>query len=536
MSVFGRFIQTICLGAVVFGVGFGAYQLHQRNELMQKKVRELLQYVAQERTAVKVTPRVVPAGKIATTNWSQVQQGVKDTVVKIISNVAEFNWIEPYKKPEQGESGGSGFFISEDGDIITNYHVVNQATLVQIEVPTLGKERLPVEIVGVSPERDVALLRVTKKTKEKIEKALGKIPFLILGNSDEVIRGNDVLALGYPLDVQALKSTQGIVSGRERVGLINQSCIQITAPINPGNSGGPALNSAGQVIGINFAGVVQAQNFGFIIPINDVKNAINDMYKIKLLRRPVLGCSFVGANEDMVEYLNNPEPEGYYIAKVYKDMIMEKVGIKEGDMLYEVNGLRLDKYGDVSVPWSEDKVSIVDVLNRMEVGDKVNMVLYRKGERVDVDFELEPRFLFPIRPIYPDYEDVDFEVLGGLVVTPLTLNHISIIKSPTLIPYGSPEKQYEPALIISYVQPTSVVHKLRVIAPGMLIDEVNGEEVTTLDEFRQAVEKSRATGFLTIRTREDRFGVFSVKNIIEDEDRLALLYGHEKSKLLNAIG
>ena len=536
MGAFARFVRSILLLVVVSAGGFGAYQWYQKYEAIQHEMRDLATQVEQRRSLpAPVSPVSVP-GKVATTNWMEVQKEAKDTVIKVVTNVAEFNWIEPYRKPEQGEMMGSGFFINSDGDILTNFHVVDQARLVQIEIPTLGKERMPVEIVGVNPERDVALLRLSEKAKEKIEKAIGEIRFLELGDSDEIVRGQDILALGYPLDVQALKSTQGIVSGRERVGIINQSCIQTTAPLNPGNSGGPSLNASGDVIGINFSGVVEAQNVGYIIPINDIKTAIKDMYKIRLLRRPVLGCSFVGANDDMLEYLGNPGAGGFYIVKVYKDMIMEKMGIQEGDMLYEVNGLHVDKYGDISVPWSEDKVSVVDVLNRLEVGDHINMVLYRKGERVEVSFELEPRFLFPIRPIHPDYEDVDYEVLGGLVVMELTINHISIIKSANLIPYSMPEKQYEPALLISYVQPTSIIQKLRVIGSGMLVDQINGDEVKTLDEFRQAVKKSRDTGFLTIRTREDRFGVFSVEKILADEDRLALMYGHDKSELLDVIG
>ena len=170
----------------------------------------------------------------------------------------------------------------------------------QIEIPILGVEQLPVEIVGVSPERDIALLRLTPRSKEKIKKALGELPFLKLGNSDAVRRGQEVLALGYPLGVQALKSTQGIVSGRERIKLIKQSCIQITAPLNPGNSGGPSINAAGEVIGINFAGVIAAQNVGYILPINDLKAAIKDLYKIRLLRRPVLGCLLEPAKEAML--------------------------------------------------------------------------------------------------------------------------------------------------------------------------------------------------------------------------------------------
>jgi serine protease Do len=434
-------------------------------------------------------------------------------------------------------SGGTGFFINSDGNIVTNYHIVNQARLVQVEIPALGVERLPVKIVGVCPERDIALLRLTAQTKKRVLKELGKIPFLKLGNSDEVRRGQSVLALGFPLGVEGMKSTQGIVSGRERVPLIKQACIQTTAPLNPGNSGGPSINTSGEVVGINFARMLKAQNVGYIIPINDVKSAINDLYKIKLLRRPVLGCLLEPANGDMIRFLSNPEPGGFYIAHVFKNMLLEKVGVKAGDMIYRLNGFQVDRFGRANVPWNEDKVSMLEILDRLEVGDKVYMTIYRKGEKKEIEFMLEPRFLQPIRYIYPDFEKVDYETMAGLVVMELAQNHIPILaeNSHGLLAYQSPEKQYESALIVSYVQPTSLANKLRLLYPGMIINEVNGEKVKTLEQFRSAIRRSKSTRFVTIKTKEHWRVVFEVDNIVRDEDRLSKIYNFKKSPLVDAI-
>ena len=321
------------------------FYFYRKFSFINYQIQKFSKELEEEKAAVKITPKIVKPGKTSATTWVDIQRQVKNTVVKIVTDVAAFNWLEPYKTPGVSKSAGSGFFINSNGDIVTNYHVVNQARLVQIEIPALGVERLKVKIVGVSPERDLALLRLTNKTRKRIEKELGKIPFLKLGDSDAVRRGQEVLALGYPLGVQSLKSTQGIVSGRERIDMIKQSCIQTTAPLNPGNSGGPSIDSAGRVVGINFAGVVQAQNVGYIIPINDVKSAIKDLHEIKLLRRPVPGCLLEPSNEAMLSFLNNPKPGGFYVSTVYKNMMFEKVGIKAGDMIYEVNGFKLDKFG-----------------------------------------------------------------------------------------------------------------------------------------------------------------------------------------------
>jgi len=533
LSIFQLFFGLVMLG----GVGFGGYFLYQRDKVVQYQLYQLSKTIDIEKKSVTVAPTIIRANGASVTTWIDVQRQVKNTVVKIICDVAAFHWLEPYNPPMVSSGSGSGFFINSDGDIVTNWHVVNQAQLVQIEIPALGAERLTVEVAGISPERDVALLRLTQYAKERIAKVLGDIPFLKFGNSDEVRRGQDVLALGYPLGVQALKSTQGIVSGRERISLIKQSCIQTTAPLNPGNSGGPAINSAGQVVGINFAGMGKAQNVGYIIPINDVKSAIKDLHKIRLLRRPLLGCSLEPANEDMIEFLGNPKPGGFYIAKVFKNMMLEKFGVQAGDMIYEVNGYQVDRFGRAAVPWNEDKVSMLEILDRLEVGDKIYMVIYRNGERKEIEFMLEPRFLQPVRFIYPDFEEIDYETIAGIVVMELAQNHLPILaeQAHALLAYESPEKQYEPALVVSSVQPTSLANKLRLLYPGMIISEVNGEPVKTLEEFRVAVRKSKKTRFLTIRTQEHWFVVFSVDNIVLDEDRLSKIYQFEKSKLIDEI-
>ena len=190
--------------------------------------------------------------------WIDVQKRGRNSVVQVFTNALAFNWLEPYKVPQQGEGRGSGFFIDEDGYFLTNYHVASQALRVQVQMPIFGEERFDATVVGISPDRDLALLQLGSVGCGRLRKELGSIPFLKFGSSDDVQRGEEILALGFPLGMEHIKSTQGIVSGWERVIFgergFGQLCFQMTAPINPGSSGGPSLNEKCEVIGIDFAG------------------------------------------------------------------------------------------------------------------------------------------------------------------------------------------------------------------------------------------------------------------------------------------
>jgi serine protease Do len=532
--------------------GFVGYDLYKKStaiEVSQGKVldffsqikndliKQKMQAAQQGASAVEVSAPQGALIKSADSSWLGIQKNVKDTVVQIFSNVTDFNWLEPYKSPKSGEGAGSGFFINENGDIVTNYHVVAQASNIQIQIPSFGSERFDVQLVGGCPDRDLALLKLDDKAKKKIVEKLDPIPYLTLGNSDLILRSQEVLALGYPLAQTRLKSTLGIVSGRERLGYFGY--IQITAPLNPGNSGGPALNNLGEVIGINSRGISEAQNVGYIIPINEVRSALKDLYTVPLLRKPVLGCIFTWATPEMVNYLNNPGDGGWYIAKVFDKTLLRSVDVREGDMLYEVNGHRINMYGELDVSWSEDKVTLFELLNRYTIGDDLNFLIYRNGKKVDVKFKLEHKYIPPVRSIYPEFEkkETDYEILGGMVVMNLSLNHVGMLISlaPDLVKFGRIENQQKPALIITNVFPNSQASKARVLGRGEVIDEVNGEKIETLDDFRKVVKKSKGTGYLTVRTTDNFYAVLSVEKILQDEGRLSTTHFYHPSTLLNDL-
>ncbi len=519
-------------------VFFLGYQVIQDRQAIKQVLHALegqkVNLASQVNVPVQHIERVVANREL----WRPIQEKVTDTVVQVFAQIAHIDLLQPYRAPNQQPVYGSAFFIDDEGHLLTNSHVVNQAMSIWITIPSLGKRIIDVELVGHSPERDVALLRLTEESKKIVEDELGQIPFLELGSSDHIFRSDEVMALGYPLGQHSLKSTTGVISGREH------QFIQISAPINPGNSGGPLLNGKGQVIGINTAAITGAQNVGYIIPIDHVTNILADLKKVKVLRKPFLGIIYNQASDALTEYLGNPQPGGCYVVEVFKNSTLYKSGVQRGDMLYEINGHRLDIYGDMNVSWSEDKISISDYVTRMSVGENVNLIVYRKGERKDFTIEFSQAELPAIRTIFPGYEQIDYEIIAGMVVMPLTLNHIRLLHkvAPGLTHYVEMKNQSDPVLIVSHIFPNSEIYRSRSLPIGSILNELNGMKVSSLDDLRNAIKSSVGSKFLTfkitdnvLRSSENVLIVLPFDKVLAQEARLANEHRYPLSETVKVL-
>ncbi|HBL98778.1 TPA: hypothetical protein DDZ86_04000 [Candidatus Dependentiae bacterium] len=539
-----RNVRFVVVVLMVLGAGYGAMRWYRETqkgtvlvEKMKSDLETLRKHIATPEAPGangKTGPECVCAAPA--NPWEWVHSIVRNMVAQVFVFRTEFNWTEPYKTPVQNVATGSAFFIDKTGLLMTNAHVVDQAQHMYIQISFFGKRRFDVTIVGVCPDRDLALIKISPEDLKVIIDGLGALPVLEFGDSDKIKRADEILTLGYPLGQQSLKSTMGIVSGRQHMS--GSFMIQIDAPINPGNSGGPSLDRSGKVIGINTSAIFGdgTQNVGYIVPSNEVKlflkqlNAAPELHGIKFLRKPFLGFLFNDASEEMTRYLGNPVPGGMYVLGNMPKSPIEKAGFKPGDMIYEIDGHRVDYFGEVQVEWSEDRVSVVDYASRLMPGDLVHMIMYRKGTRHEMVAKTSFSDELPVRVRYADYEDIDYEVIGGMVVMELALNHIPILSkvNPRLERYLDLESQFAPRLIITHVLPNSEAIKARTVHAGSIIDEVNGTPVKTLDEFRKAVRAGRSSGYLTMKLDGDIlsgvFAVLSLKKIIDDEPRLAATY------------
>lgn len=527
-----KYIKEVCLAAIGIVVSVLLFQLF-------KNQKELSQALSTYGVMIKHTAgggaASTPMVLMPQQPWAAVQEKARNTVVQVISQTAEINILQPYKTPKQNMASGTAFFISEEGELVTNYHVIAEAQAIWIKIPSLGKVIIDAEVVGKAPERDLALLRVTAEGLETIKEKLGTIPFLSLGNSDLVKRVDEILTIGYPLGQTSLKSTCGVVSGREHIA--GRLFIQIDSPINPGNSGGPALNMAGEVIGITSCGIPGAQNVGYIIPSNELKMVLPDLRKVSLLRRPFLGFFLNPGSEELAKHLGNPVPSGCYIVDVYASSPLSKAGVKAGDMIYEINGIGVDEYGDLAVSWSEDKLSLMDYISMLEIGQTVHVVVYRNGTRKEASLIFDRTELAPVRQIFLDDDRIDYEIFGGMLIQPLTINHIPVLvgNAPTLTRYGVPKNQMEPALVVTHVVPNSQVQRLNILNEGVLLGEINGKKVKTMDDVRHALAQGVEKERITFKTEDGVFFVVNVKKVLEDEAKLSQTYHYPLSPFIKQL-
>jgi serine protease Do len=456
-------------------------------------------------------------------DWQDIEQKAQSAVVQVLAQVTEFNWLDPYKAPGQSQGAGTAFFIDKEGYLLTNFHVIDQAKSIHLQVPGLGQKCIEASIVGVCPEADIALLKVSDEGHALIKKELGHIPYLILGDSDSLYPTEPVLALGYPLGQRYIKSTVGVVAGLEYIG--GSSFVHITAPLNPGNSGGPLLNKAGEVIGVNSAIMPHAQNIGYIVPMAIIKILLEDLRTTKLLRKPALGIYCNHATDEHAQILNNPLPAGVYINDVTKNSVADKAGIKPGDMLYKINGYTVDQYGDVTVNWrSSSRVTLTEFLIRFPLRAELELVLYREGTRMTIKCTLDEPHIYPIRSIYPDYEPhaIDYELIGGLCIAQLRTNHFSLLPPHARLQnYMLQDNQDKEALVVTGILPGSYMHKSNCFYHGTLLDTVNGKEVKNLSDLRAALKLSVQTGRIDIVNKDKVKIVVSLDRLLQDEDRIA---------------
>jgi len=262
---------------------------------------------------------------------------------------------------------GSGFVVSSDGLVVTNKHVVSD-TSAQYRVFTKDNKLYEVQKIYRDPVNDLAILKIDTKGE--------KLKPVELGNSDNLKVGQFVIAIGAALGEFRNTVTTGVISGLGRSitagspfeGVENlDNVIQTDAAINPGNSGGPLLNSLGQVIGVNVAMASGAQNIGFALPINTVKETLDNFNKTGQFSRPFLGVRY--RDIEMKEAIAKGWVEGAGVIEVVEGSPADKAGIKQGDIITKIDGEKVTKEN-----------SLAKIVSKKKVGQEIKVTVWRDNE------------------------------------------------------------------------------------------------------------------------------------------------------------
>ena len=281
--------------------------------------------------------------------------------------------------------GGSGFFVSANGLIVTNKHVVDQKD-VEYTVFTNDGKKHTAKVIARDPVLDIALIKIEGNN----------FPYLSLGNSDQIDVGQSVIAIGNALGEYRNTVSVGVVSGLARsitagdnTGSSTETLdnvIQTDAAINPGNSGGPLLDLTGKVVGVNVAIAQGSQNVGFALPINSVKGSIESVKSTGKIVRPYLGIRYVAIDSAMKEKNNLTVDYGVLVKAgsdaselaVIPGSPADKAGIVENDIILEVDGKKID-----------NKTSLASIVREKSIGQVINLKILHKGTEKTVSVTLE---------------------------------------------------------------------------------------------------------------------------------------------------
>jgi len=372
----------------------------------------------------------------------------------------------------RSDAGGSGFVISPDGLIVTNNHVIEGATTVKVH---LGDRDYTAEVKGADKSTDIALLKVN---------AGHPLRYLELGDSDAIRVGDWVMVIGNPLNLDKTVTT-GVVSAKGRaIGISRdvsfENFIQTDAAINFGNSGGPLLNLQGQVVAIATAINAGAENIGFAVPVNTLKEILPQLKEKGKVSRGYLGIGIRNLDYNQAQAFGLSNTDGALVQSVEPDTPAAEAGVQHGDVIVAVDGRKIKTTRDlisyVSAKGPNASVSL-DILRDGKSINKTVKLRERPGQNEQAQ-ERKPEGHGGIDWLGIQYQDLTGNLRQGHAI-PDDLQGV----------------------VVTSVAPTSPLYE-QLVRPGMIISEVNGRKVKGVADFESAIKSAKKGSYLRFYTQQ----------------------------------
>ena len=372
MKSFAKFLSLVAVSAIV---GAGAGYWASREAANQSSVPGANAPGAKAPVSLASYSGQTSSQGIAPVDFTQAAERSVEAVVHVKTKYYRQQYVDPFYqfffgRPQQSQqpsamASGSGVILSNDGYIVTNNHVIEDAN--EIEVVLNDKRTFAAQLIGTDPNTDLALLKI-KATN---------LPTIEIGNSDDLRVGEWVLAVGNPFNLTSTV-TAGIVSAKARsINILNsdmkiESFIQTDAAVNPGNSGGALVNTRGQLVGINTAIASQTGSYAgyaFAIPTAIMQKVVADLRQFGTVQRALLGIRMLDITQQVKDQLSLESMEGVYVGEVISGSAADKAGMKAGDVIVQVDGRPINASSQLQ-----------EQIGRKNPGDQI-IILVRRGHR-----------------------------------------------------------------------------------------------------------------------------------------------------------
>ncbi|MFY9821215.1 MAG: Do family serine endopeptidase [Thermoanaerobaculia bacterium] len=372
----------------------------------------------------------------------------------------------------RSDAGGSGFVISPDGLIVTNNHVIEGATTVKVH---LGDRDYTAQVKGADKATDIALLKID---------AGHQLHYLELGDSDAIRVGDWVMVVGNPLNLDKTVTT-GVVSAKGRaIGISRdvsfENFIQTDAAINFGNSGGPLLNLQGQVVAIATAINAGAENIGFAVPVNTLKEVLPQLKEKGKVSRGYLGISIRNLDYNQAQAFGLSNTDGALVQSVEPDTPAADAGVQHGDIILSVDGRKIKTTRD-----------LIGYVSAKGPNASVSLDILRDGKNVTRTVKLRER---PVQ----NEQAQERKPEGGSGIDWLGIQYQDLSGS---LRQGHAIPDDLQGVIVTSVAPTSPLYE-QLVRPGMIISEVNGHPVKGVADFEKAIKSAKKGSFLRLYTMQ----------------------------------